>query len=92
MTFASIVLGLIIAAIFGCAFHFWRGGGLRWLILYNLFSAAGFWAGHISGNILNFHFMKLGPINLGASFLGTLLFLFGGYWLSMAGIEAKHKK
>jgi hypothetical protein len=92
MTIASVILGLIIAAIFGCAFHFWRGGGARWLILYNFFSAIGFWVGHLIGNLLKFHFLPLGPINLGAALLGTILFLFGGYWLSMASVDVKRKK
>lgn len=91
MTFAAIILGTLIAAIFGCGFHFWRGGGFKWLILYNIFSIMGFWIGHIAGSLLNIHFIKLGPINLGMALLGTLILLFGGYWLSMASVESKIK-
>ncbi len=89
MTLPSILLGLLMAAVLGCAFHFWRGGGLKWLVFYNLFAMAGFWIGHFAGEIFTVHFWKLGPINLGMSLIGSLLFLFGGYWLSMASVENK---
>ena len=36
MTLASFFLGTVIASIIGCAFHFWHGGGLKWLIFFNL--------------------------------------------------------
>ncbi|KAF0112520.1 MAG: hypothetical protein FD147_116 [Chloroflexi bacterium] len=92
MTFASIILGTLIASIFGCGFHFWRGGGFKWLILFNIFSFLGFWIGHLLGSLINWHFIKLGPINLGMAILGTILLLFGGYWLSMASLEPRRKK
>jgi hypothetical protein len=87
MTFASFLLGTLIALIFGCAFHFWKGGGLKWLITYNLFSIIGFWLGHIIGNLLKIKFIQLGPTNIGFAIISSLLVLFGGYWLSMATVE-----
>lgn len=87
MTLANIFLGLLIASIFGCAFHFWRGGGVKWLILFNLFAWIGFWAGHLIAYLTGFKFILLGPINLGSAILGTLIVLFIGYWLSMASQE-----
>ena len=91
MTLAAFFLGILIASIFGCAFHFWRGGGLQWLILFNIFAWIGFWAGHLIGKLVNFNFIQLGPINLGPAILGTLIILFLGYWLSMASQEKKKK-
>ena len=59
MTLASIFLGTVIASIFGCAFHFWRGGGLKWLVLFNFFAWIGFWAGHLLGSLFNIRFFML---------------------------------
>lgn len=91
MTIASFFLGLLIASIFGCAFHFWRGGGVKWLALYNVFAWVGFWIGHFTATLLKIHFLSLGPINLGPALLGTIIILFLGYWLSMATQEERKK-
>jgi hypothetical protein len=92
MTIASFFFGTLIAIMLGCGFHFWRGGGLKWLILFNLFSFTGFWSGHIVAALLKWKFLNLGPINLGLGVIGTLIFLFAGYWLSMASVELKKQK
>lgn len=92
MTFPSIILGILIAAVLGNAFHFWRGGGFKWLLMYNLLAIAGFWLGHLVGFVANWHFLPLGPINLGASLIGSIVLLFGGWWLSMASVETRNKK
>ena len=91
MTFASFILGIVIATIFGSAFHFWRGGGLKWLLLFNTFAWIGFWLGHLIGNAANIRFIEVGPINLGPAIIGTLVVLFLGYWLSMASTEERKK-
>ncbi len=91
MTFPSIILGIFIAAIPGNIFHFWRGGGFKWLVLYNVFAIVGFWIGHFLGSLLHLNFLKLGPLNLGMGLIGSLALLFGGYWLSMASVETKNK-
>ncbi len=92
MTIANIFLGLVIASIFGCGFHFWRGGEFKWLILFNVFAWIGFWLGHFVGAWTGIRFLPLGPINLGPAILGTLVVLFLGYWLSMASQEDAKKK
>ena len=79
MTFASFFLGTVIASVFGCAFHFWHGGGLKWLIFFNLLSWLGFWLGHIIGALTGVRFLPLGPI--------VILFL--GFWLSMFNQETR---
>ena len=84
MTIATFIFGCLIASIFGCAFHFWRGGGLKWLILYNLFAWAGFWLGHLIGKNTGIKFIQVGPIDLGPALFGTIIVLFLGYWLSSA--------
>ena len=92
MTFPSVLLGILMAAVLGCAFHFWRGGGFKWLVLYNLLAISGFWLGQLFGSLLNIKLLRLGPINLGVCLIGTLAFLFGGYWLSMASVEKTSAK
>ncbi len=91
MTFPSVILGTLIGALIGCAFHFWRGGGLKWLALYNLLAIVGFWVGNILGSLFKSTFLLVGPIHLGMSLLGALILLFGGYWLSMASVEKPGK-
>lgn len=91
MTLASFFLGTVIASVFGCAFHFWHGGGFKWLIFFNLLSWAGFWMGHFIGNLINVRFLLLGPINFGSAIVGTIIVLFLGFWLSMFNQEASKK-
>jgi len=92
MTLAAFILGTIIAMLIGCAFHFWKGGGVKWLMIYNLFSIIGFWMGHILGKMLKVDILMLGPTYLGMALIVCLIVLVGGYWLSMASIENSSEK
>jgi len=92
MTLAAFILGTVIAMIIGSAFHFWKGGGLKWLLVYNLFAIIGFWMGHIIGKMLNISFFLLGPTYLGFVLITSLVVLIGGYWLSMASVETSTEK
>jgi hypothetical protein len=83
MTVASYFLGFVIASIIGCGFHFWHGGGFKWLLFFNLLAWIGFWLGHFVGILLGINFIPLGPINFGAALLGSIVVLFLGFWLSM---------
>jgi len=91
MTLASFFLGTVIASVFGCAFHFWHGGGFKWLVFFNLLSWLGFWLGHIVGNLTRVRFLILGPINFGPAIIGTVVILFLGFWLSMFNQENRPK-
>jgi hypothetical protein len=91
MSMPSFLLGTLIALIIGCGFHFWRGGGLKWLFVYNLFSIVGFWSGHAIAALIKFNFLPLGPINLGSAIIAAVILLFIGYWLSMASVENSAK-
>ncbi len=83
MTLPGFVAGVVIATLFGAAFHLWQGGnGLRF-IYYILLSWLGFWGGHFLGNALGWTFLSLGPLRLGMAVFGTVIFLVGGYWLSL---------
>jgi hypothetical protein len=89
MTIASFLLGIVISSIFGCAFHFWKGGKIKWLLFYNICAWMGFWLGNFIGKAIKFEFFQTGSINLGPAILGCILTIFLGYWLSMAGIQGK---
>jgi uncharacterized membrane protein YeaQ/YmgE (transglycosylase-associated protein family) len=83
MSTATILLGSVISILLGSIFHLWRGGKAGRLLLYIIFSLAGFWIGHILASSLNWNFDKLGQLHLAFGTLGSLIFLFGGYWLSL---------
>lgn len=83
MTFASIIFGFIIATLIGAVFHLIRGGSIKLLSLYILLSWIGFWVGQILADQLAWKYGRFGPLNLVAAVLGGILFVVGGYWLSL---------
>jgi len=83
MTLPSFLIGIVISSLYGAIFHLWRGGGLGRLILYIILAWIGFWAGHFTGNALNWTFFSLGPLRLGTATIGTVISLGVGYWLSL---------
>ena len=89
MTFPAFLFGCLIASIFGCAYHFWRGGKAGKLLLYNVFAWVGFWVGYLIGDLMGWRFLTVGPLNLGISILFTLLFILVGSWLSQIQTESK---
>jgi hypothetical protein len=91
MTLPSLLLGLICSVLIGAVFHLWRGGGGGRLLFYLALSVAGFAVGHWFGNSHNWVFFSVGPLNLGMGVLGSILFLAGGYWLSLIEIHRSIK-
>jgi hypothetical protein len=89
MTFPALIFGLILAALYAAAFHFWRAENLKKLLLYLILSEAGFWAGHFLGVALGWTFAQVGPLNAGMGTLGSVIFLFVGHWLSLVEINKK---
>ena len=89
MSTATLLLGSIIAIFFGAIFHLWRGGKAGRLILYLILSLLGFWAGQFAATLLNLDFDNLGQLHIGFSILGSLIFLFIGYWLSLIDQNSK---
>ena len=83
MTLPAFLFGFLISVMFGAAFHLWKGGGLGRLLLYLTLSIVGFWIGHAVSLAIGWDFWKLGPLHLGFAFIGTMLFLGLGYWLSL---------
>jgi hypothetical protein len=83
MSAPSFILGLVIASLLGSAFHLWRGGSLGRLVLYLVLAWIGFGVGQIVASQLGWTFWSVGPLHLGLSIPGCLVFLGLGYWLSL---------
>jgi hypothetical protein len=78
---------LLIAFLYGAAYHFLRGGGGGHFFLYIVLSALGFGVGHLAGIWLGWDFIPLGQLRLGLSSVGSLVLLVIGDWLSR--VEAR---
>lgn len=83
MTFPAYFLGFLISTLYGAIFHLVRGGSLSRLLLYIFLGWIGFWSGQIAATLLTWEFFGLGPLRLGMATLGSVIFLAGGYWLSL---------
>ncbi|MFH2101764.1 MAG: hypothetical protein ABIJ39_00185 [Chloroflexota bacterium] len=86
MTFPTLIFGIFLSTAYGTAFHFWKGGELKRLILFVLLAWIGFWAGHIIGGLLEWQFAAIGPLNTGMATLGSALVLFVGNWLGQVEV------
>jgi hypothetical protein len=86
MTLPALLFGILLSSAYGAAFHFWKGGSLRRLLLYVILAWIGFWMGHLLGAALGWSFAAVGPINAGMATLVSAIFLFGGEWLSRVEI------
>lgn len=82
MTLPTLLLGLIIAALYGTVFHFLRGGGLGRLLLYIFLSLLGFWLGHFLAASRALSILKIGALQWGGATAGSFIFLLVGNWLS----------
>jgi len=91
MTFPAIIFGIVLSTFYGTAFHIWKGGSLKQLLLFIILSWLGFWTGHIIGGAIGWTFAAAGPINAGMATFGSAVILFVGEWLSRVEITTKKK-
>jgi hypothetical protein len=89
MNLPALLLGSVLATIYGVAFHVWRGGGLSRLALYIGLSWAGFWLGQFIASKIGFVFISAGQLHIGAATLSSIIFLGIGYWLSLVDTQRK---
>ncbi len=89
MTLPALIFGIVLSSAYGTAFHFWKGGGIKKLILYVLLAWLGFWGGHFLADKLGWTFANIGPLNTGLATLGSVVFLFVGEWLSRVEVTRK---
>lgn len=78
---SALVLGFLLATIYGAAFHLIFGGALKRLILFLAAAWIGFFIGQFVGDFLNFEMLKLGKIHLLSATLGAWLMLLIAWWL-----------
>ena len=82
MTIPTLLFALLIALLYGAAYHLIRGGGFWRLFLYFSLSIAGFVIGHLVGIWRGWVLIPLGSLNLGLSSIGSVMILILGDWLS----------
>lgn len=82
MTLPALLFSLMIALLYGAAYHLIRDGGFWRLLLFLFLSVFGFALGHLVGLWRGWVWMPLGTINLGISTVGSLLLLLLGDWLT----------
>jgi predicted permease len=82
LTVPAFVFGTIISGILSAAFHLWRGGNWKLLILFVAFGWFGFWIAHFLGGVLGWYFLRIGPVNLGVAMAGNGIGLLFASWLT----------
>ncbi|MCA9938555.1 MAG: hypothetical protein KC418_07935 [Anaerolineales bacterium] len=81
-TAAGVVLGFLLASIYGASFHLILGGPARRIVLYVLAAWLGFALGHLAGDLLHIDLLKLGALHLFSASLGSWIALVASLWLS----------
>jgi hypothetical protein len=91
MTLPAILIGLMIALLYGAVYHLIRGGSIWRLFLYLSLSLFGFVAGHLIGIWRGWVLLPIGSINLGLSTIGSIVILVLGDWLSRVEVNQESK-
>jgi hypothetical protein len=92
MTLPSMVFGLLCALLVGAIFHIVVDGGLGRLVLYLVLSIAGFGTGAWIASSRSWVVLPIGPLDVGAATIGSLVFLGLGYWLSLVRVQTTDPK
>jgi hypothetical protein len=77
----ALILSVVLAALYGAAFHLWQGRTLRDLIFYWLAAGVGFACGQIVGQVLDFIPWTVGQVHIVEATLAAVLFLLVARWL-----------
>jgi hypothetical protein len=70
---SGLVLGFLLATLYGAGFHVIMGGRPRSIIVYLVASWIGFTVGHFVGDIFGIETLKLGAVYLFAASAGSWL-------------------
>ena len=92
MTLPSMLFGLLCALLVGALFHVVVDGGLWRLVLYLVLSIAGFGTGAWIAMSQSWEVLPIGPLDVGAATIGSLVFLGLGYWLSLVRVQTTDPK
>jgi hypothetical protein len=87
MTLPSAFFGLLCALLIGALFHVVVDGGLGKLLLYMVLSVAGFGAGAWIAASQGWSLIPIGPLDVGAATIGSLVVLGVGHWLSLVRVQ-----
>jgi hypothetical protein len=88
MSLPSAIFGLLLALLLGTLFHVVVDGGPARLLLYLVLSVAGFGAGAWLAFVRGWVVLPVGPLDVGAAAMGSIVFLGIGHWLSLVRVEA----
>ncbi len=78
---SGLVLGFLLATIYGAGFHLIFGGPVKRILVYLAAAWLGFFIGQFLGDFFNFEFLKLGKIHLVSATLGAWALLLIAWWL-----------
>ncbi len=78
---SGVILGLLLATVYGAVFHLIFGGPIKRIALYVFVAWFGFFLGQFVGDFLNIEFLKIGKIHLVSASLGAWILLFISSWL-----------
>jgi len=78
---SGLVLGFLLASIYGAGFHLIFGGPIKRILVYLAAAWLGFFIGQFLGDFFNFELLKLGKIHLVSATLGAWAFLLLAWWL-----------
>ncbi|HEY1409947.1 MAG TPA: hypothetical protein VF434_13475 [Promineifilum sp.] len=79
---SGVVLGFLLASLYGAAFHMLFGGSIRRIALFMGAAWLGFFIGQFVGDFLNLEILKLGKIHLVPASVGAWLMLLAARWLA----------
>ncbi len=78
---SGLVLGFLLATIYGAGFHLIFGGPVKRILVYLAAAWLGFFIGQFLGDFFNFELLKLGKIHLVSATLGAWALLLIAWWL-----------
>lgn len=70
---SGLVLGFLMATLYGAGFHMIMGGRPRMIIIYLIASWIGFFVGHFIGDFFGIETLKLGAVYLLSASVGSWL-------------------
>lgn len=78
----GIFLAIIFSSMLASFFHLWKGGGPFKFVIYCVFSWLGFLLFAWIFQQIELEVLKIGPYDIGAGLIGSVLLLFISDWLA----------
>lgn len=90
MTLPGVTLGLLVSSGLSLLFHLIRGGAIGRLLLYLIVGWFSFFLGHLVGEWIDLHLLRVGPLNMFPAVLAAIVGLFAASIL--AGPESPPRR